>query len=235
MVVSLWSANVYAVACRVLETPITLDENYVKGLEALGNLLSVPVKGKNDLRQTLPQSTVKTKYPCTEVHIVNNNGKTLRAIFFNDDLNLQGTVVNNVYYIFKDAKIRVIDGITKDHTTDTISAYETSQGTILSYENINSAVDVILNARGEETMKINQSLIRIMFITKEALKFRSVSDISVRMLNKEVKSAAWKDYGKSINNWESLSDKALKNGVNPPRDLQKAIGTKDDVQIARRS
>jgi hypothetical protein len=233
-IVSLWSAEVYAAACKVLETPITLDQNYVKGLEALGNRLSVPVKGKDNLRQTLPYSTITTRFPCTEVHIVNNNGKTLRAIFNNDDLRLQGTIVNNVYYIFKDAKIRVIDGITKDYTTNVVSTYETSQGTILSYENINAAVDVILNARGEETMRINQSLIRIMFITTEALKFRSVSDVSVKLLNKEKTSVSWSDFSASINDWESLSGKALKQGVIPPQNLAKAIGTKNDVQVAKR-
>ncbi|MDR2008394.1 MAG: hypothetical protein LBQ34_05425 [Alphaproteobacteria bacterium] len=227
------SGSAYAITCSILETHLVLDRNYVQGLEALGNKLSVPVKGKDNLRQTFPPSTLKTKDVCTEVHIVNNKGKTLRAVFANDDLTLQGLIINNKYYYFKDAQIRDLNG-GSNQMVDLETAYETAQGRPISYDNMNDSVEVMLKASGEITMPIRRSLILIMFITTEALKFRSVSEVSVKILAKEKKNATWSDYSASIMNWETLSAAALKNGVILPENLVKAIGTKDDIQIAKR-
>ncbi|MDR0483970.1 MAG: ribosome-inactivating family protein [Alphaproteobacteria bacterium] len=233
--ISLSSISAYAVSCSIIKTPINLDGSYVKGLEALGTALSEPVIGKKNLRQTLSIPARKTGMNCTGIRIVNNNGKSVRAVFLNDDMSLQGLIINDRYYHFKDAKIRVLDKISHSYVADLKGKYETAQGISISYETINSAVDTLNDAHGEVNMKIRQSLARIMFVTTEALRFRSISDVSVKMLNKEHKDKVlWKDYALSIKNWESLSEKALKEGIVVPKDLQSAIGTKNDVQIAKR-
>ncbi|MDR0483969.1 MAG: ribosome-inactivating family protein [Alphaproteobacteria bacterium] len=227
----------YAWDCPVVPTNMSLDRNYVRGLENLGNMVSERVRNRQDLRQTLPQTIRTTATRCVQVNMVNNNGTTLGLIFSTSDLYLQGFITtNNMYFIFPESDIRVIPG-TNTRILEFGRNYRRdlkASGMPISYENINNAVNILANFEGRTSMEARQSLARVMFVTSEALRFRSVSDVSVRILANEAESIRWNDFSKSVNNWIKLSNRSLRHGVEVSTNLQDKIGTINDVQIARR-
>ncbi|MDR2008396.1 MAG: ribosome-inactivating family protein [Alphaproteobacteria bacterium] len=235
----LFSMESYAAwNCRVIETPLSLDGNYVRGLEALGTVSSEPVRNRPNLRQTLPETIRTTGDRCFVVSIVNNSGNTLRVILSNEDLSLQGFITsNNTYWFFTNSFFRVMEGTTARELPFN-RAYRDSlkaSGMPINLANLNDAVDNLLAFDGTATMQTRQNLARMMFITSESLRYRSVSDISVRILNGEAGEVRWDTYSKSINNWLKLSERALRNGVVVSANPQLSIGSINDIQIARRN
>ncbi|MCL2566721.1 MAG: ribosome-inactivating family protein [Alphaproteobacteria bacterium] len=224
-------------SCRVLETPLSLDANYVKGLEALGNIISEPVINRANLRQARPSTIRTTVDRCVEVNIINNQGTELRVILSMQDLSLQGFITkDNIYWFFGNSFFRNMEGTSarelpfnRDYRADL-----KARGMPISLANLNTTVDHLSAFDGTPTMQTRQGLARVIFITSESLRFRSVSDISVRMLRGDVNEVRWDAYSKSISNWIKLSNRALRNGVAVPSNPQLAIGTINDVQIARR-
>jgi hypothetical protein len=211
----------------------------VQGLEALGNIASVPVRNRPNLRQTHPETIRTTADRCIEVNIINDRGTSLRVIISNQDLSLQGFITqDNIYWFFQNSTFRVMQGSAANRELPFNRAYRTdlkTRGMPISFANLNTGVDHLAAYNGTPTMQTRQSLARMIFITSESLRFRSVSDISIRIINGEAEAVRWDSYSKSVSNWMKLSNRALRNGVIVPSDAQLAIGSINDVQIALRN
>ncbi|MDR2008397.1 MAG: ribosome-inactivating family protein [Alphaproteobacteria bacterium] len=230
IIASLWSLNLFATTCRVVNTPITLTAKFNLGIENLRSVISVPVANREGLRQTLDNTG------CTQINIESNDGNMLRVVIANQHLYLQGFITpDNTFHHFSNASIRNVRGTTARNLGFSNSYNSLSVSTIrLSNANINNAVDSLVGFKGAANTRTRQDIARIMFITSESLRFRSVQDISARVLTHNPQSIRWNDYSASIRNWRTLSSSAMNEGVVLPFNLAPALGTKDDVQIALR-
>ncbi|MCL2566722.1 MAG: ribosome-inactivating family protein [Alphaproteobacteria bacterium] len=236
VIASAWSFQLFAVNCSVSNTPITLDDKFNSGIESLISAVSEPVANRKGLRQTL-DTPQQTKIPkCTQVSIVSNSGNTLKVVLSNQHLFLQGFItLNNIFYHFSNASIRTVKGTTAKNLGFSNNYNNLAVSSIrLSYVNINRAVDNLAGFNGKAITRIRQDVARVMFITSESVRFRSINDISSRILTHNPQSIRWNDYSPSIRNWRTLSSLALAEGVVIPLNVATALGTKNDVQIALR-
>ncbi|MDR0483968.1 MAG: ribosome-inactivating family protein [Alphaproteobacteria bacterium] len=231
--VFLWSVNLFAFNCRVVNTPITLDARFTVSIENLRSVISTPVQGISGLRQTLD---TESNIACTQVSIISDGGEILKVILSNRHLYVQGFITSdNIYYRFSNSSVSVITGVTTKVLGFSNNYNNLSVSSIrLSHANISSAIDSLAKFNGSARTRTRQDLVRIMFITSESLRFRSVNDISARVLTHSPQSIRWNDYTASITNWRRLSNLALNSGIVVPFNAAAALGTKDDIQIALR-
>ncbi|MDR2008395.1 MAG: ribosome-inactivating family protein [Alphaproteobacteria bacterium] len=232
LVVSLWSVNSFANACRVVDSHIiTLDSNYNQNMMLLTNIVSTESPTQDNLRQTLPMNT----NPCIAVDIKNTAGDSLRIIITHDLL-FQGFITkSNQYYFFSNADIKAVDG-TETNTNLRFSNRNNALGTKgleLSANNINTAITNLSNFDGNSTRALKQDMARVRFISVESLKFHSVNDMVITLLHNQNQTIRWDNYNTSINNWARLSNKARNNGVILAENAQDSIGTKNDIRVAR--
>lgn len=136
------------------------------------------------------------------------------------------------YCYFSDSDIKeitVLNNISLGFDSNYSNLLETD-GTTLNYSNVNGAIAGLsaYNVTSGATTKAD--LVRIIFITSEAIRFRSVNKDSESIL--QFGSAiSWNTYKPSLNNWWPLSTDALRNSVgsNPTAN----IGMTEDVQVAQ--
>jgi len=228
--VSLWSISLFANSCSTIDSPIALDASYNQAMDNLVNKLSVESNSQANLRQTLPMDT----NPCVVVSLKNHAGDSLRIVLTHDLLFHGFITKDNHYFYFSNAKVLSVDGA-ESNTNLRFSNSNNALGTgslELSADSISKAITNISVFNGNSNRELKQDMARIMFVSTEAIKFRSINNIVIAMLNDKNQTVMWNNYNRSINNWIGLSNKAKVNGIIVASNPQDGIGTKNDIRVA---
>ncbi|MDR0484205.1 MAG: ribosome-inactivating family protein [Alphaproteobacteria bacterium] len=174
----------------------------------------------------------------------NNKVDHIKLVIRKYDLALQGFVArNNTYYFFSDSNITNVNNIgvlsRQPLTISKEAAYSHLVGEKflkLNTETTKNAVSTLSKYTGGSVNSVfTDNLVRVIFVTSEAFKFRSVFYTASRLAYNPQNQALPDNLQKfkpSLQNWSKLSNEACKQDISTKALPLTVIGNKNDIRTA---
>lgn len=185
-----------------------LNFNYVQyasNLNTIVNSLSHKVQGAN-LRETL----YKPSSIYASIDVVDEHNITATVIMRINDLAMQGFVTQNIYYYFSNATIKMVTGVKKARVLPFSSDYAElhAMKAEMDIETIDESIIYLAEYQGKPDLSTQLSLVKVMYITTEAMRFKTIYSLIAEDILQEFATVSWQDTSNILNNWQKLSAQA---------------------------
>lgn len=185
-----------------------LNFNYVQYASSLNNIvshLSHKVHGAN-LRETL--YTPSSIY--ASIDVVDEHNITATIIMRVDDLAMQGFVAKHIYYYFSNATVKMVTGAKKTKRLPFSSNYTSlhANEAEMDIETIDESIIYLAEYQGKPELNTKLSLVRVMYVTTEAMRFKTIYSLIAEDIFQEFATISWQDTSKIVNDWQNLSVQA---------------------------
>jgi len=185
-----------------------LNFNYVQYANSLNNIvnkLSHKVHGAN-LRETL----YKPNSIYASIDVVEEHNISATIIIRIADLAMQGFVTKHIYYYFSNATVKMVTGANKTKRLPFSSNYQDLRAAEaeMDIETIDESIIYLASYQGKADLTTQLSLVRVMYITTEAMRFKTIYSLIAEDILQEFATISWQDTSKIINDWQKLSAQA---------------------------
>lgn len=175
---------------------------YSSNLTTIITNLSTKIYGA-DLRETLyrPNSIYAT------IEVINEQDIHAIVVLRINDLSVQGFIANNTYYYFPNATVKRVTGTKIAKVLPFSSDYQELHGfeATLNTTKIDEAIIYLANFKGQADHNTKLSLVRIMYITTESLRFKTIAVIVEEDILQQFLTIPWRETSKILNSWDNLS------------------------------